>query len=399
MTKRPEIVLVMHRIPLDSGFLAAKFMLLSETMDTHLYTWDTKESLDKFIVKNKLPNTFKKKIHFAYSKTAGLKMLFYLLIAAIDNHVIRKFLLQSEGTFLQRVKYTLSYLPLLRLNPEIIHFEFGTLAHKAAKLKLLTNAKLSTSFRGYDLNYAGLDNNEYYTNVWQLFDGFHFLGNDLKKRAIKRGYKGNGKEVIIPPAIDPTYFTRQNSICNATKFIIISVGRLVWKKGYEYAIKALVVLKEQGIPFEYRVIGSGDYLQAIQYIVKELGLANDVKLLGELTANKIKEELNQANVFLHPAVSEGFSNAVLEAQAMGLPVVCTDADGLSENIENNVTGFVVPKWDAEAIAEKLVWCYSHQDEAMKMGEKGVERVNKLFKIEQQIDKFVKYYSDLKKHES
>jgi colanic acid/amylovoran biosynthesis glycosyltransferase len=102
---------------------------------------------------------------------------------------------------------------------------------------------------------------------------------------------------------------------------------------------------------------------------------------------------------LHPAVSEGFSNAVLEAQAMGLPVVCTDADGLSENIENNLTGFVVPKWDAEAIAEKLVWCYSHQDEAMKMGEKGVERVNKLFKIEQQIDKFVKYYSDLKKHES
>ena len=398
MAKRPEIVLVTHTIPLDSGFLAAKFILLSKKMDVHLYTWDTKQNLEKFIVKNNLPDTFKKKIHLAYSQVAWLQMPFNLWAAVIADSSIRKFLLLGEDRFMERVKFVLTYLPLLSLNPEIIHFEFGTLAQKAVKLKLLTKAKLSTSFRGYDLNYAGLDNDEYYNDVWESFDGFHFLGGDLKERAIKRGYKNDGAEVIIPPAIDSNFFTPQNSERSDEKYIITSVGRLVWKKGYEYAIKAMVLLKKQNISFEYRIIGSGDYLQAIQYIVSELGLTGNVKILGELTEEKIKYELNHTNVFLHPAVSEGFSNAVLEAQAMSLPIVCTDADGLTENIEDNVTGFVVPKWDAEAIAAKLMWCYANREEAREMGKKGVERVNKFFRIEQQIDTFVKYYQDLMKHE-
>lgn len=396
MKKRAEIVLVTHTLPLDSGFLAAKFIRLSARMDTHLYTWDTKQNVDRFIQKNKLPEVFREKIHLAYSKVSWLQMTFYLLIAIINNSTVRNFLLHGDNTFIQRVKYVITYLPLLRLNPEIIHFEFGTLAHNATKLKHLLNAKLSTSFRGYDLNYAGLDDETYYKEVWESFDGIHFLGNDLKQRAIKRGYKGASSEIIIPPAIDVTYFTRENSRPANTKLIIVSVGRLVWKKGYEYAIKAMTLLKKRGIDFEYRIIGSGEYLQAIQYAISEQGLNNEVSIMGELTSDKIKEELYTANIFLHPAVSEGFSNAVLEAQAMSLPVICTDADGLPENIENKVTGFVVPKWDAEAIAEKLMWCHAHQKEAAQMGEKGVERVNKFFRIEQQIDKFVNYYQHLKK---
>jgi colanic acid/amylovoran biosynthesis glycosyltransferase len=175
---------------------------------------------------------------------------------------------------------------------------------------------------------------------------------------------------------------------------IVSVGRLVWKKGYEYAIRAASILKEKGIDFEYNIVGDGAHLQALQFIIKESGLENNVKLLGALSAEATKEQLEQSHLFVHPAISEGFSNAVLEAQAMGLPVICTDADGLPENIEDMVTGFVVRKWDTEAIAEKLIFFSENREKISEMGLKGIERVNKYFTIDKQIEAFANFYSSI-----
>ncbi len=166
---------------------------------------------------------------------------------------------------------------------------------------------------------------------------------------------------------------------------------MVWKKGYEYAIQAMKALKDKGIDFEYRIIGNGDNIQPIQFLINELHLDNEIKLLGELNHDKIIDELNRADVFVHPAISEGFSNAVLEAQAMGVPVICTDADGLPENVEHNITGFVVPKWDAGAIAEKILWCFENKEAAANMGHKGIERVSKLFDVNKQIEDFLSFY--------
>ena len=70
-------------------------------------------------------------------------------------------------------------------------------------------------------------------------------------------------------------------------------------------------------------------------------------------AGRVLGELRAADVLLHPAVSEGFGNAVMEAQAVEVPVVCTDADGLRENVVDGVTGLVVPRRDASALAAAL----------------------------------------------
>ena len=147
----------------------------------------------------------------------------------------------------------------------------------------------------------------------------------------------------------------------------------------------------------------GDYgatlkgTELIEFTIAESGLQEHVKLLGKMNAVQIKSQLQEADVFLHPAISEGFCNAVLEGQYMGLPVVCTDADGLPENIVDNETGFVVPKWDVQAMADKLAWCYHNREQAKQMGEKGVERVAKYFKLEDQLRSFANFYQKL--HES
>lgn len=390
----------MHKTPIDSGFLAAKFIRLSEKLDVHLLVWDSKENVRRFIEQNNLSEGVRKKIHIGYTNKVGIISTGLNFIKVyLSNKKVRNYILNGEGSLIERIKFIIIYVQTILLNPDVVHFEFGTLAQKATNLKKLLNAKLSVSFRGYDLNYAGLEYKDYYTQVWENFDGFHFLGNDLKQRAIKRGYIANKVEFLIPPAIDTNFYKPSFTKKRDDKLIIISVGRLVWKKGYEYGVRAVSLLKNNGFSFEYRIIGGGDSRQALQFTIDELGLQNEVKLLDELSASEIKLELESAHVFLHPAISEGFSNAVLEAQAMGVPVICTDADGLSENIEDKVTGFIVPKWNIEVMAERLSWCCENSSELQNMGEAGINRVNRLFRIDKQIADFANFYRKLAGNEN
>lgn len=285
---------------------------------------------------------------------------------------------------------------LILLEPTLLHFEFGSLAVERMYLKKLLSCQVAVSFRGYDLNYIGLENPNYYHEVWNKADGLHFLGSDLWQRAQRRGCPSDKLYVLIPPAIDKDFFDPDGRIHTGVAgtlrrpLRILSVGRLEWKKGYEYGLQAVKRLSDIGIYFEYRIIGDGQFLEALSFARHQLGLDNVVHFLGVKSHSEIKSHMCWADVFLHPAVSEGFCNAVIEAQAMKLPVVCTDADGLSENIVNGETGFVVPRRDPQAMAEKLVLM---QDPVYreKIGRQGQERVKSHFRLNDQLMAFEELY--------
>lgn len=398
MSRSPRLILVANSIPVaDADFLKDKIFGLSGHFDLHFFCWDKRSSKKLFLQKygDKL---CKLNIHLYYNKWGTLTLLSLLLLNAsrllfhplLSIKTIRKMLNLYKGNRKKAfIRFSL-YFPIIKLKPDIVHFEFGTLARTFSDLKQFVDCKTSVSFRGYDINFIGLDVPEYYKDVWSNLDGFHFLGNDLKQRAIKRGYIGGKIEALIPPAVDTTLFIPTDNKNASDKLVIISVGRLTWKKGYEYALQALAMLKQKGFSFEYRIAGDGNHKQAIQFAVVELGL-EDVVLLGALDKSAIKKELDNAHVFLHPAVSEGFCNAVIEAQAMALPVIATNADGLAENIEDGITGFIVPVYNASAIAERLEWCYTNREELSAMGKEGVKRVQQHFKIEEQVKKFKDFY--------
>ncbi|NDJ35770.1 MAG: glycosyltransferase, partial [Chloroflexi bacterium] len=97
------------------------------------------------------------------------------------------------------------------------------------------------------------------------------------------------------------------------------------------------------------------------------------------------------DVLLHLAWSEGFGNAPLEAQAMGVPVVASDAGGLPENIADGVTGFIVPRRDPAAAAEKLALLARSPDLRARMGQAGRARVRAAFTLDRQIAAWVRLY--------
>jgi len=286
---------------------------------------------------------------------------------------------------------------IVALSPDLVHFEFGALAAERADLKTLLGCRMITSFRGYDLNYAGLEEPDYYRKVWESTDALHLLGIDLWRRAQNRGCPPTKSHALIPPAIDVEFFSP--SQCGMSdrddlpgrRIRILSVGRLEWKKGYEYSIQAIRRLRDSGVRCEYCIIGHGSYLEPLAFARHQLDLHDDVIFAGALTPSQVRDRMRSADIFLHSAVSEGFCNAVLEAQAMALPVVCSDADGLPENVVDGETGFLVHRRDAQSLAEKLAVLSRDAVLRQKMGEAGRRRVLKRFQLTDQIDAFDRLY--------
>ena len=287
--------------------------------------------------------------------------------------------------------------PFVAIRPKLIHFEFGPLARGHTYLKDLLDARVVVSFRGADLNFAQLDDPDYYREVWEEADALHVLGQDLWARALRRGCPPTKPHVLISPAIDTEKFSpglRTAQVVAGTPerpLRILSVGRLVWKKGHEYALRALKLLQDRGMHFECRIVGYGDYAPAVALARHELGLEQVVHLLGGRPPAEVLTEMAWADVLLHAAVSEGFCNAVIEAQAMELPVICTDADGLSENVADGETGFVVPRRDAHAMANKLALLAGDPRLRRRLGEAGRRRALKRFRRADQIDAFERFY--------
>ena len=160
---------------------------------------------------------------------------------------------------------------IVKLQPDLIHLEFGALAIGQMHLPELLDCKLTVSFRGYDLNFVGLDNPGYYREVWEKSEALHLLGENLWKRAKKRGCGPEKPHTLIPPAIDVELFNpeaKAHTEVTGTAgrpLRIFSVGRLDWRKGYEYALQAVQLLVTQGIHCEYEIIGGGDYLVDVAF--------------------------------------------------------------------------------------------------------------------------------------
>jgi colanic acid/amylovoran biosynthesis glycosyltransferase len=192
--------------------------------------------------------------------------------------------------------------------------------------------------------------------------------------------------------VDPDFFcpARPPKI-KASTFRIIAVGSLIWLKGYEYALLAVRLLRDRGVPVQFHIIGNGADRSRLLYTIVDLELQGQVHLLGRLSPAEVRSQLQQADVFLLASLSEGFCNAVLEAMACGLPVVTTDCGGVREAVTDGVEGFVVPGSDPEAMAAALSQLAFDREKRQKMGERGRDRIIEHFTLERQVQDFIKMY--------
>ena len=140
---------------------------------------------------------------------------------------------------------------------------------------------------------------------------------------------------------------------------LTSVARLTEKKGLKYAIKALAILNEKGVPFLYQILGDGPDKESLINLTNELGLNEKVLFLGRVGTETVKETLDQTDLFILPSITassgdmEGVPVALMESMATGILTLSTFHSGIPELIEHNKTGFLVQEKDVEGLATTI----------------------------------------------
>lgn len=142
--------------------------------------------------------------------------------------------------------------------------------------------------------------------------------------------------------------------------LILSVGRMVEKKGFTYLVEACRLLRDRGYEFNCRIVGGADaHAQTIKSLIAQLELEEIVTLHAAVTQEELRRIYEQATVFALPCQvtddgdRDGIPNVLVEAMAMELPVVSTDISGIPELVEDRANGLLVPQKDAPALAAAI----------------------------------------------
>lgn len=286
-------------------------------------------------------------------------------------------------------------LHILRYRLDWLHFGFAALVVGRENVARVIGAKMGMSFRGYDISLYPIKHPRCYALAWKRVDKVHTISDDLYQRALSLGLSPKVSMAKITPAIDTMKFTRSQSRRISNPVQILTTARLSWKKGLDIALGAMFILKQKGVSFQYRIVGDGTDYERLVYLRHAWGLDQEVHFLLKKTPDQLIALLNETDLYLQPSTQEGFCNATLEAQAIGLLCIVSNAGGLTENVLNGKTGWVVPKLDPHALAQKIQKVIAMPDEEKEqIRVAAVNRVQAEFTLERQKNEFRLFYTQV-----
>ena len=296
-----------------------------------------------------------------------------------------------------------SLIPNSKERYDIIHCQFGTSCFRAMAFQAMNapSAKLLTMFRGQDISrFIQLKGPHVYDRLFQVGD--YFLANCkfFQQRAVELGCPAD-RIRVHGSGLDCSRFPFQaRSFPPAGPVRIATVGRLVDKKGIEYAIRAIAQCHQTYRNIEYWIIGEGPLRSSLEQLIESLGMSQTIKLLGRKSQAELIALLKEVHLFVAPSITAADGdqdapvNVLKEAMAMGLPVVSTLHGGIPELVEEGISGFLVPERDAAAIAQKLLYLIEHAEAWPQMGQAGRAFVEKHYSLTRLNDQLVELYQQL-----
>ena len=207
---------------------------------------------------------------------------------------------------------------------------------------------------------------------------------------------GTQKIITIPNFVNTTEFFPQSISECRNKFqlhqsdkILLSLSRLVKRKGHDIVIRAIQIVKEKVPEIKYLIAGTGDnpYKKMLKQLVNDLELQSYVHFVGYIEENKKPLLYNASDIYIMNSLdtdqkgdSEGFGITFLEANACGKPVIGTNVGGIPDALDNNVSGILVEPNDPNATAEAIIQLFSNKIFYNKLSVNGLSRVNNQFSL-------------------
>jgi glycosyltransferase involved in cell wall biosynthesis len=134
---------------------------------------------------------------------------------------------------------------------------------------------------------------------------------------------------------------------------LLCIGRLSEQKGQCLLLEALAQVKNKGISFKLLLVGDGPLRPILEQLIISLGLNDSVEIKGWATSNEIKQFFNDSRALILPSFAEGLPVVMMESFALGRPVVSTYIAAITELVENNLSGFLVPSGDIRSLADAI----------------------------------------------
>jgi glycosyltransferase involved in cell wall biosynthesis len=200
---------------------------------------------------------------------------------------------------------------------------------------------------------------------------------------IEQGGASPDRTVTVHNGVDPSKFDRAVTGASIRDLhqiwdgpVLVVIGRLTPQKGHIYLLQALPSLVNEWPQLRCLIVGEGEMRGRLDALAQSLGLGRHCVFAG--VSDAIPEVLAAADLFVLPSLSEGFPFVVLEALAMGCPVVATAIDGVTEVIQDGVTGRLVPPRDPTALAGAIREMLRDPAGARTMGMRGRRLVEERF---------------------
>ncbi|MEQ8396052.1 glycosyltransferase [Thalassobaculum sp.] len=244
---------------------------------------------------------------------------------------------------------------------DVLHCHFGPVGEMVATLRDLgaVRGRLATTFHGADLTSYLKSDPDRYRRLARSGDLFLPISDYMAGRLRTLGCPAD-RIAVLRMGVDLGRFAeRLREMPARGPLRLVTIGRLIDKKGVADALRAVAMARQNGINLAYTIIGDGPLREPLERLAGELGIADIVEFRGWQVHDAIIEALYEHHALLAPSITapdgdqEGIPVTLMEAMATGMPVVSTRHSGIPELVENGVSGLLAEEGDHVALAAAL----------------------------------------------
>jgi glycosyltransferase involved in cell wall biosynthesis len=270
----------------------------------------------------------------------------------------------------------------------------------AALLKLVTGKQLIVEVHGDWVESLFFYHKLQFEGVYRWL--FTFFGKISLKSADKvrvissfteklaRRYSGDKPYYKFPTFTDINVFLQEKNI--SWDLSILYVGVLYRLKGVHFLIEALKKIQSKHPQVKLVIVGEGPFKKELDDLIARLDVKN-VEFTGRLFIEGVVEQMKKCTVLVLPSLSEGLGRVLIEAAALGKPLIGSDTGGIPDIVHNGVNGFLFEPGNVDELAEKLDLIFSDLEKAKVMGAKGKELVSAEYSTEKYFSDYLKMIED------
>lgn len=271
----------------------------------------------------------------------------------------------------------------------------GIIVNRYHPMRLITTAHGWVNFDGMTPLYYWLDKRFFLTR----YETVICVSETVREQAINGGTP-QSKCVPLENAIDHEQFARRQPKSDAQKnlcgqqndhLIIGTVGRLSEEKGFDLLIEAVSELIKEGMRIKLFIAGQGPEEKNLQTQIRKSGTEDHITLIG--FCEDTQSFYESLDLFVLSSHREGLPNVVLEAMAVGTPVIATEVDGVPRVITHQHDGILIPPGSADAIKNAIQDAITSPQRCEALGEKAKQTICDKWSFKQRMEKIMSIYSN------